>query len=191
MAKKIVYQTLEDRNTDLDKIESDGPFICQWKNSWLGDGYYFWDTFIDNAHWWGKEVRRYTNGYIICQAECDFNDIDCLDLQGNMEQLKMFKDTYELFENRGIVDKKTTVKMFIELLKSESKTFKYKAIRVNGIKSKNFNSMYNLNLFFEPNKDQYFEFIPATQICFFTKTSLNLRNYKIVFPDEYNSDYVV
>ena len=187
-----MYQTLEDRQTDLDKIESNGPFSCRWENSWLGDGYYFWDTFIENAHWWGTEGRRYRNGYIICQAECDFNDTECLDLQGNMEQLKMFKDTYELFENRKLVDKQTTVKMFLELLKKENKSFKgFTAIRVNGMKSKKFDSQYSINLHFENKKDQYFESIPAIQICFFTKTSLNLRNYKIVFPDEYNNDYVV
>lgn len=77
MATKIVYQTLEDRQTDLDKIESNGPYSCRWENSWLGNGYYFWDTFIDNAHWWGVEGRKYKNGYIICQAECDFNDTEC------------------------------------------------------------------------------------------------------------------
>jgi hypothetical protein len=59
------------------------------------------------------------------------------------------------------------------------------------MKSKRFDSPYSLNLFFENKKDQYFESIPAVLICFFTKTSLNLKNYKIVYPDEYNSDYVV
>lgn len=139
----------------------------------------------------GEEVRKYANGYIICQAECDFNDTECLDLLGNLEQLKMVKNTFESFKNRGIVDKQTTVKMFLEFLKSESKSFKYTAIRVNGIRSKNFSSQYSLNALFENKKEQYFEFIPAIQICFFTKTSLNLRNYKIVFPDEYNDGYVV
>lgn len=190
MAKKIVYQTLEDRGTDLDKIESNGPYICQWENSWLGDGYYFWDTFIENAHWWGKEGRKYAKGYIICQAECDFNDTECLDLHGNTEQLKMFKDMYELLKRKGIVDKSSTVKMILEFLKAESKYFNYSAIRINGVRSKNINSTYNLNLFFEPKKDQYFELVSAIQICFFSKTSLNLRNYKIVFPDEYNTDYL-
>lgn len=88
------------------------------------------------------------------------------------------------------MDKNTTVKMILEFLRSESKYFNYSAIRINGMKSKNVNSNYNLNLFFEPNKDQYFELVSAIQICFFSKTSLNLRNYKIVFPDEYNTDYL-
>ena len=64
----------------------------------------------------------------------------------------MFKDTYELLKNRGIVDKSTTVKMILEFLKSESKYFNYSAIRINGVRSKNINSTYNLNLFFEPKK---------------------------------------
>ncbi len=61
---KIVYQTLEDRFTDLDKLEREGPYICSWENSWLGDGYYFWEAFIENAHWWGREIRKYANGYM-------------------------------------------------------------------------------------------------------------------------------
>ncbi len=195
MTLKTVYQTLEDRDTDLDKLESNGPYQCRTENTWLGDGYYFWDTFVENAHWWGKEVRQYQNGYIICKAICDFNDVECLDLQGNMEHLKQFKDSFELSKSVGKVNSNTTVKMFLEFLKGENKTFNFTAIRVNGVKSKNINSTYSLNLFFEKKqeqfKSQYFEFIPAVQICFFSKSSLNLRNYKIFYPAEYTDGYVV
>ncbi len=191
MTLKTVYQTLEDRDSDLDKLESNGPYPCCTENTWLGDGYYFWDTFVENAHWWGKEVRKYPNGYIICKAYCDFNDVECLDLQGNMEQLKMFKDSFELSKQMGKVNNQTTVKMFLAFLKGENKAFNYAAIRVNGIKSKNFNSTFSINLFFEKKKEQYFEFIPAVQICFFSKTSLNLRNFKIIYPVEYADGYLV
>ncbi len=188
--KKTVYQTLEDRGNSI-QVELEGPYPCNWENTWLGEGYYFWDTFIENAHWWGKEVRKNYLAYIICRAECDFNDIDCLDLHGNTEQLKMFKDSYELSKSMGKVNETTTVKMFLAFLKGENKAFKYEAIRVNGIRSKSINSEYSVNLMFEDRKTQYLEIIPAVQICFFDKTSLNLRNYKIIYPENYVTGYLV
>ena len=54
MGVKKIFQTLEDRNNP-DEVESQGPFICT-NNPWLGKGYYFWDTFLDLAHWWGTKA---------------------------------------------------------------------------------------------------------------------------------------
>ena len=59
---RIIYQTVEDRGNP-DYVEQHGPFICTNKNAWLGEGYYFWDTIIELAHWWGnlcyKDSRIY------------------------------------------------------------------------------------------------------------------------------------
>ncbi|MDM1043136.1 MULTISPECIES: hypothetical protein [Empedobacter] len=190
-SNKIVYQTLEDRGTDLDKLETEGPYPCRWENSWLGDGFYFWDTFISNAHWWGKEIRNYTKGYIICKAICDYSDTNCFDLVGNTEHLEMFKNTYDLMKKEGLINEKTTVKRLIHYLKDDLKKFNYDAIRVYGIRSKNYNSRFNFTLNFENEKPSYLDFNPAIQICFYRKNSLNLRNYKIVYPDEYIDGYLV
>ena len=146
MAIKVVYQTLEDRQSDLDKLESNGPYPCSWKNSWLGDGFYFSDTFIANAHWWGKEIRNYPAGYIICKAICDYNDTDCCDLVGNTEHLQMFQNTYDLLKSKGLANKNTKVKRLIRYLKDDIKKFNFNAIRVYGIKSKNYNSRFSLTL---------------------------------------------
>lgn len=189
---KEIFQTLENRGTKSIELEQNGPYSCNWDNSWLGDGYYFWDTFIDNAHWWGNEVRKYEKGYIICKAECDFNSIDCLDLHGDLEQLKEFKDAYELMLANGVVTKETTVKNFLAKLKGQTTIFNnFKAIRVNGLRSKNHNSIYAINFLFEKDKWQYFEMVPAVQICFFKKSALNLRNYKIVYPECYIDGYYI
>lgn len=194
MALKIVYQTLEDRGGDLRKLEANGPYPCHWENSWLGDGYYFWDTFIENAHWWGKEARKYRNGYIICQAECNFNHDECLDLHGNLEQLKEFKDAILLAKKNKVIDENSTVKNVLAKFRGELENFKkFSAIRINGIRSRTYNSIYNINFLFEETKQQYLEVIPAIQICFLKKTSMGLTNYKIVFPEEYEyiDGYVV
>ncbi len=191
MAKKYVYQTLENRGNP-DEIEGHGPYVCRWENSWLGDGYYFWDTFIDNAHWWGINGRAYKKGYIICKAECDFNDVECCDLVGNTEHISWFHGCFELMLKKGIANETTTVRRLIEYLKNVLKTFSFDAIRVHGIRSKDVNSEYHFQMSFEDvRRPQYLDLMPAIQICFYRKTSLNLRNYLIVFPYDYVNDYVV
>ena len=188
---KKIFQTLENRGTDIAKLQEEGPFPCKWDNTWLGDGYYFWDTLIENAHWWG-EVRQFEKGYIICRAECDYNINDCLDLHGDLEQLKLFKEAFELMIKNGVVTKNTTVKNFLAKLRGQSIFFKkFTAIRVNGINSKSYNSIYSAKFFFEKGKDRYLEMNPPVQICFFEKNSMNLRNYKVVFPEYLIDGYVV
>lgn len=191
MAVKNVFQTLEDRGTDLDELEVKGPYPCRWENSWLGDGCYFWDTFIENAHWWGGEIRCYTNGYIICKAICDFNDSECCDLVGNTEHIEMFYNTIELMKSQGLANNKTRVKRIIEYLKNDVKKFNFQAIRVYGIRSKDYKSRFSYTQIFEKNRPQYLDLKPAIQICFYSKKSLNLRNYSIVYPDEYIDGYAV
>ena len=86
MGVKKIFQTLEDRNNP-DEVESQGPFICT-NNPWLGKGYYFWDTFLDLAHWWGKQVH--SGNYIICQTFIEDNSEYILDLVGNTQHLIEF-----------------------------------------------------------------------------------------------------
>jgi len=187
---KILYQTLENRkNPEI--IEKNGPFLCNWENTWLGDGYYFWDSFINNAHWWGKEARKYKDGYIICKSICDYNSIDCFDLVGNTEHLQLLLEAFNTLSSYGLSNDKTTVKRVIEFLKDELKIFKYQAIRVNGILSKSLKSKYNFNLPFDTLTPPYLDLYPPIQICLYTKQSLNLRDYKIIFPKEYCSEQVV
>lgn len=195
MTTKVVYQTLEDRETDLDELELGGPYPCKWANSWLGDGFYFWDTFIENAHWWGKDGRKYTSGYIICKAVCNYNDTVCCDLVGNTLHLEMFIKAYRVMKMREIANSSTTVKRLITYLIEEVKTFKFDAIRAVGLHSKSPHSEHNFSLPFEIDhegkaKKAYLDFIPPIQICFYSKTALHLRNYQIVFPEEYVSGYL-
>ncbi len=191
MSIKAVYQTLENRDTELNQLEENGPYSCKWENSWLGDGYYFWDTFIENAHWWGKEIRCYSSGYIICKAICDFNDIDCFDLVGNTEHLTMIDEAFGILKNEGLANSDTTVRRIIEFLKKNMKQFNYSAIRVLGFKVKNYKSQFSSNVFFERNNSSaYLDCKPPIQICFYRKKSLNLRDYHIVYPEESSLDYV-
>lgn len=191
MALKTVYQTLENRGESVFTLEANGPYPCNWENTWLGDGYYFWDHFIENAHWWGKEVRRYGNGYLICRAKCDFNDLECCDLVGNTGHLEMFYNTYELMKENGLANKNTTVRRLIGYLKDDLNCFNFSAIRAFGLRSKNHNSSFSFTLNFEEGKTPYLDFRPAIQICFYSKTSLGLRDFKLIYPAEYSDDYLV
>lgn len=192
MKVKILYQTLKDKGNP-DYIEENAPFICRWGNAWLGDGYYFWDTFIENAHWWGKV--RHGDSYIICKAVCDFNSEECFDLVGDTEHMQDFAQSVEFLKSKKIITENTTVARIITFLKEKVPDFNFQAIRVYGIKSisdhKEEYKKYKHRLIFEVSKPQYLDYKPAIQLCLFKKNSLNLRNIKIEFPDEYNPDFII
>lgn len=183
MCDRILYQTVEDRHNP-DIVEQQGPFKCTNKNAWLGHGYYFWDTFISLAHWWGENYR---NGYIICESSCD----------GNMELVYDLVGRPELFEEIETVatiikDHNEAVTVYIpeviKYLKCKTSFLKrYKAIRVNAL-----NTLPNTEFRYKFN-DKHRAFIdirPAIQFCIFDKSFLN-SEYRIVYPEEYCSESVM
>lgn len=183
-----LYQTLEDKDNP-DDIESNAPFLCDEKNAWLGRGYYFWDTLIDNAHWWG---RSHCNGsYVIVEYKCDsHNNKTCFDLHGNMEHLKYFNEVIEFLKSQHLWTCTTTVARVIEYLKDKTDFESiYEAIRAYGHLSKSDKNTSSIP--FEANKRFYLERTPAVQICLFRKKALNLSNGKIVFPNHYHTDYLI
>lgn len=181
----ILYHTVEDRDNP-DEVEANAPFLCDRKTAWLGQGYYFWDTFIENAHWWGKTV--YSNGYIIVEYSCVFQSEKCFDLQGNMEHVKIFNETIEFLEEKGLFNKKsTTVAQVIEFMKKGTDFESvYEGIRIYGHGSKPSKAVY-----FNLTKPQYFNSTPAVQLCLFRKSSLGLSVGKIIYPAHYNIGYMI
>ncbi len=181
----ILYHTVEDRSNP-DEIITDAPFVCKRENAWLGEGYYFWDTFIDNAHWWGESVY---SGYVIVEFSCNFSD-RCFDLLGNMEHLADFNKMVEALKREGLISKITTVAQVIAFLKSKTDLEKaFDAIRVYGHNSKSNKTIQAV--FFNQIKNQYLDCMPAVQLCLFRRDSLGLSAGKIVFPNHYNPDYLV
>jgi hypothetical protein len=190
VARKIVYQTLEDRGNP-DVVERDGPFLCDRKNALLGNGFYFWDGFIKNAHWWG-DTCKYLNGYMICEAVYDFDEVNCFDLVNNEKHLTLLANAIDAMKDKGLYNNNTTVARIIQFVKEELKIFNYTATRVYGVNSKADNSMFSARAIFDVRRPyQYLDLSPAIQICFYKRTSLNLRNYTIIYPAEYNEDYAV
>jgi hypothetical protein len=191
LVTRTAYQTLENKE-NRDFVERCGPFPCNRKNAWLGTGYYFWDSFIENAHWWGKDGANYSNGYFICKALFDLNEL-CFNLIDNHDHLKMFNDSKQLMtEQKLYIQNQTTVARIIEHLKSTLKIFNYEAVRAYGINSLAYNSTFsNRTIFDARHNTKYLDSTPAIQICFYTKESLNLRNYTLIYPPEYTDDYLV
>jgi len=191
LATKTVYQTLEDKDNP-DHIENQGPFMCKRENAWLGSGFYFWESFIQNAHWWGSECNNYKNGYVICKAFYTEDSSKCFNLIDDEVHLKMFNDTKALLLEKGLYfEGKTTVSRIINYLKDDLKIFKFEATRIFGINSKSYKSQFsNQTIFDSRNPQKYFDSLPAIQICFYSKNSLNLRNYSIVYPDHYIDGYL-
>jgi hypothetical protein len=170
----------------------DGPFICRNKTAWLGKGYYFWESFIENAHWWGKECNNYRYGYVVCEAYYDLDDTLCFNLVDNPEHFQMLRDTICAMEREGLYEKeKTTVARLIYYLKDTIRVFNYHASRINGLNSRSKNSPYSEIALFNRGDYQYIDLIPTIQVCFYKKGVLNLRNYRIVYPDEYVEGYAV
>ena len=105
--------------------------------------------------------------------------------------MRMFSNSYDFLKKEGLANETTTVKRLIHFLKDELNNFKFNSIRAFGLRSKNYNSQFSFTMNFEENRVQYLDLKPAIQICFYSKTALNLRNYTLIYPPEYTDDYLV
>lgn len=182
---RILYQTVEDRNNP-DYVEQHGPFRCTNKKAWLGYGYYFWDTFIDLAHRWGKLNYR-ANGYIICQSSCDKDTDNVYDLVGKPELFYEIELIASIIKQRNRVER-IYLPEVIELLKQKTSFLqRYKAIRVNPIGSFTNN---DFRYYFNDKNNAFIDIRPAIQFCIFDKSFLK-SEYHIVYPEAYCSDAVM
>lgn len=184
MSLRSLYQTLEDRS-NIDEIENNGPFIFKNKKAWLGVGFYFWDSSIESAHWWGKSSCN--NNYIICESKYNYLSEDYLDLVGNTEHMDLIK------KSAVILNKKSnfllTVPMIVEILKRTTDFLeKYKAIRAYPIKSRNNSEDF---IFFNDNHKAYINLDPPIQICVLDKSFLYNNKFEIIYPEIYCKDFSV
>lgn len=190
MEQITLYQTLKNLSNPRE-IEDLGPFPCDWPNTWLGTGYYLWDTFEEVAHWWGRV--HCSRNYIIGIASCDDIKDKYLDLVGNTKHIALFSDTVE--EVARVLPREEfatmTVAKVIEYMK-KTNVFEFEAIRAGGINiiSPTDSKLGKCRLVFELAKKPYMEFKPAIQFCFINKSSLNLSSLKVIYPFEYDTDYI-
>lgn len=195
---KILYQTLEDRNNP-EEVLANAPFVCRHNSSWLGEGFYFWDTFIENAHWWGDTVyvKKKSKGYMICKATCTFDISKCFDLVGETEHMLIFNQLLDEMKSALKITEDITVARFLNYHRTKTQVLSsFEAIRVYGVNSiRTSNEEFTFKMKFKedqynrPNQ-QYLDYKPAIQICLYSKKSLDLRNLEICFPDKYVEEMV-
>lgn len=176
---KTLYQTLEDKN-NADFVEEHGPFFCKDKNAWLGQGYYFWETFIEYAEWWG-EVRYSQEGYIICESRLDFKQINVLNLEDTetlMDIIKIGDEWHSKWEDYP------TIPQIIEFLKNDS-SFNYQAIRARVENATNESYLPDHRIFFKKSYGAYLDLMPQIQVCVLDKRVIGKDNFHIVYPLDY------
>lgn len=186
MEFKKLFHTVRDNN-DVDYIENNAPFKST-KDTWLGEGYYFWENFIELAHWWG---RVHCGGnYIICSTSCVVKDDIILDLYGNFEQLKDFKEYKDVLQNE--YEKPLNVNFILNHMSKHLKGFKYKVIRA---KSENCATgdqyLLSKRIKFIDKYNAVLNTNPEIQVCIWDKKILTGCNLKVIYPNELREDFII
>lgn len=178
-----IYQTLEDRQ-NYEDVEEHGPYFCYAryangnpksgvKEPWLGEGYYFWDTRIADARWWGDTVYS-KKGYIICHTKYDQHSPLLFDLVGDVKQFDDFVKCAELIKAERH-EEAVSFPVALAYMK-KLPIFDYKAIRVWPHPQ-----TFEKTAVRFPGDKLVLGKADKIQICFFDKTLLN-NPYKIVEP---------
>ena len=182
MICRTLYQTVENRG-NLDEVEKYAPFECTRDDAWLGNGFYFWDTFIDLAHSWGQ--TSYSGNYYICETTAEFDEEDELDLYGNTDNiLKIRELTLKLqdaYKNKNI-----TFRFVVNLIRKRT-GFNYKVIRIAS--QDTFLQLKRFNLLINKGRKPYINLCPAIQCCVIDKSILKLP-VKIVYTNGYNAECI-
>lgn len=187
---RTLYQTVEDRDNP-DDIELNGPYICKNNKAWFGHGYYFWDSFICLAHWWGNLCYQ-KNGYIICQSSLsEDNMCRVYDLVGHPELLLEIEAASEIITKGTGKKDKLHIPEIIEYLKRKTSFLKkYGAIRAYPLKTLPDKMAKEYQIKFNDWNRAYIDLRPAIQFCFFDKSLLN-EDYHIVYPESYCNEMVM
>jgi len=98
--------------------ELDSPILCDYRNAWLGSGYYFW-TEVEFAKYWGEDFKvRNTGYYDVYSAEIDVEN--CLNVVFNEEHYFLFiefiEEAVSYFQRNG---QKITLKKVNDFLADE------------------------------------------------------------------------
>lgn len=95
MKKTALYQAIDGGR----KAVPQTPIYCSTSDARLGYGYYFWDSIIGAAHWWGRV--HYGGNYIICQSFYDAHSDKYFDLIGNLLHRAQLKGCADKLRVRG------------------------------------------------------------------------------------------
>lgn len=151
--------------------------------SWAGDGYYFWDSHIKLAQWWGK--KYYKNKYLIAQANINI-DIKCFDIHNSYQNQITIAQLWIKLKGK-IPSGNANLPSFFQFLRDIGIFGEYDAIRfciTNSVGKSRSSKVGRKRINVKEHEtkiDQYLDLIPPIQICLFTEKSLGINNYKIIF----------
>ena len=183
MKSTTIYQTLEYRNNNKE-IEANGPYFCSLRDAqgkiktgvkapWLGEGYYFWDTRIEDAKWWGETAyKNKGKGYAICETVYDAHSPLLYDLLGDLEAFAEFIEMAKMIKS-NYKKRKVSFAFVLQHLKKLA-NFKYKAVRAMPVPS----SFKSTDICF-PKYGFYLAQNRKVQICFFD-TTLPQKPVKVI-----------
>lgn len=179
MYAKKLYQTIRAYGQPKD-LERQGPFVCTRRDAWLGEGCYYWETFIEHAHWWGH--KSYAGSYYICKSELSIPRDRLYDLEDSDTLMEFDEIVREL--EKVHPDKEITVPFVIQYLKKVVH-FPYKAIkaRFEGAKSKRSKAADGDYLYINMTyRSSCLDRKPHIQVCLLDKSTIGKGNYKIIYP---------
>lgn len=162
------------------------PLYSSHANGWAGPGFYFWESDIRLAHWWGRSHCK--GRYLIAKSQIDFSD-KCFDLYDNPDHKEEIRKIWKLLKEDTRLDTKSTSLSTVLRYLRENDIFDFEAIRFCGINSigtgnstKKFRSRISFTDDYDENKpEQYVDLCPPIQYCLFSENSLNHRDYIICF----------
>lgn len=163
-----VFHTVEARKESSTDMKT--PVKSQ-HNTWLGEGYYFWDGFIEWARWWAG-VKNYQRACIY-EAKIVVDEERMIDLVGDTSDLRCFRDfTIKL---KKIKPNETITVLKILTLMQNELSMNYKLIRARSEHLLKGNNM--VVPFDEQHKNVCMRCIPAIQMC---ATSLDIiKEFKL------------
>lgn len=176
-----LYQTLEDCD-NVDYVEANGPFPGNVRDTWLGKGYYFWDTFINSAHFWGR-ISYLCAGkeYIIAQSNVLLPAEKVLNLLEPTDLVKFaaWRDEYR----RTFPKSKITIERVLTHAENiMGSKFPYIAVRAE------FRDCINIRDYqdrISPNGKAYLDLKPPIQVCIKDKNIIGKDNFKVIYPESY------
>ena len=176
-----IYQTVEHRHDQTEEaLIAQGPIFCESDDAWLGSGYYFWDSRIEDAHWWGKHAYiRKNKSYRICQAQMTLNRLTCFDLLGCIDHVKEFFfsiDTIQKHQGAGSGILVEDVLCYMRSLPN----WNYGAIRAEPSPTYSNNKSNVKPHAYFPGLNFWLAETNKVQICINDKAKVNFRQFCVV-----------
>ncbi|MDM1505374.1 hypothetical protein HX089_05270 [Myroides odoratimimus] len=176
----VLFQTLENRE-NYDEILSEGPFECNRSDAWLTAGYYFWDSHIELAHWWGN--NSYGGKYLITKVKLSNQD-EIFDLHNNSSHRDELRYLIKKLEKEKELPRRAKLPDVLLYLRKNG-IFNQKGIRMEGKNS--FKKWYH-NIWgpmkVTIKKEAFLDLIPPIQVCVFDKSILEMETYEIIYPSK-------